>query len=228
MVVSKFIFGVDKILCFVPLPAFLKKAYLIKLLEHTGDWAGYEILIKFLKEKELTRLPGDFIEIGSFVGGGTAKLARFAKKFGKKVYAIDVFDVYADKTKCARNVTMSDLYLQYLRRIGMSQWQAYYYLTRGLSNVVTMRSDSMKVRFSPDKRLMFGFIDGNHAPEFVMNDFYLVWRNLTSRGVVAFDDYGDDLPQVTKTVDFLISKHQNEIENIVKIPQKRIIFIMKK
>ena len=38
------------------------------------DFVGYEVLLDFIEERSLHRLEGDLIEIGSFMGGGTAKL----------------------------------------------------------------------------------------------------------------------------------------------------------
>jgi len=211
-----------------PTPSILKKFWSMKLLENTGDLVGYETLIEFIKRYGLIKLEGDFIEIGSFVGGGTSKLARFSKKFGKTVYAIDIFDISADKQKNVSGAMMSDLYSLYLQRLGMSQYQAYQIMIRDLTNIVTIRNDSMKVIFPTDKKFMFGFIDGNHAPKYIMNDFYLIWQHLVSGGVVAFHDYGGDLPLVTKTIDFIISKHEKEINKIVNLPEKKIIFIIKR
>ena len=57
------------------------------------DLVGYESLIKVLDKEWVARLPGDFVEIGSFVGGGTRKLANYAMRFGKRVYAIDIFEI---------------------------------------------------------------------------------------------------------------------------------------
>ena len=45
------------------------------------DFVGYENLIAFMQERDLSRLEGDLVEIGAFMGGGTVKLASFAQKF---------------------------------------------------------------------------------------------------------------------------------------------------
>ncbi len=74
------------------------------------DFIGYEVLLDFIKEKALYKLDGDLIEIGVYVGGGTVKLARFARKYHKKVYAIDIFDPGADETKTPDGVNMGYIY----------------------------------------------------------------------------------------------------------------------
>jgi hypothetical protein len=61
----------------------------------------------------------------------------------------------------------------------------------------------------------------------VKNDFYLAWERLVSGGVVAFDDYGFDLPQVTRTVDELIEVHRPEIREIVSLGKKMIGLVRK-
>jgi predicted O-methyltransferase YrrM len=63
-----------------------------------GDLVGYENLIKVLIKERTMELSGDIIEIGSFIGGGTRKLAKYALRFKKKVYAIDIFNPQADLT----------------------------------------------------------------------------------------------------------------------------------
>jgi len=61
-----------------------------------------------------------------------------------------------------------------------------------------------------------------------VNDFYLVWKHLVPGGIVAFHDYGYDLPKVTETVDRLIKKYMKDIEKIIINPVVRVIFIKKK
>jgi hypothetical protein len=80
----------------------------------------------------------------------------------------------------------------------------YWFNVSRYSNVITISKDSKKVKFPVDQEFVFGFIDGNHSPEYVVNDFYLVWKPLVPGGIVAFHDYGYDLPKVTETVDRLL------------------------
>ena len=62
------------------------------------EYVGYENLIRFIEDRELQHLDGDIIEIGAYMGGGTVKLAGFAKKYHKKVFAVDTFDPGVDRT----------------------------------------------------------------------------------------------------------------------------------
>ncbi len=69
----------------------------------------------------------------------------------------------------------------------------------------------MKIRFSPEHKFIFCFIDGSHTPKYVINDFYTVGYNVVPGGAVGFHDYGGDIPHVTETIDDLIEKHRDEI-----------------
>jgi SAM-dependent methyltransferase len=213
----------------IPLPRFLKKALgYAYLLFFYGDLVGYESLIRVLEKEGTMKLPGDVIEIGSFVGGGTRKLAKYALRFKKKVYAIDIFNSSADLTTCEKGISMADIYTNYLQGLGLTMFEAYWFNVGSFPNVITICSDSKRVKFLKSQKFCFGFIDGNHSPEYVVNDFYLVWSHLVPGGIVAFHDYGYDLPKVTETIDKLILKHREEIEKIMVNPVTHVIFIKKK
>jgi hypothetical protein len=189
------------------------------------DFVGYEVLIDFMEEHALYELEGDIVEVGAFIGGGTAKLARYAQKHGKKVYAVDVFDPGRDMTRDKGGTRMCDIYEAFLE--GRSQWEVYRETTRGLDNIITIDKDSKYVEFPQEQHFVFGFIDGNHDPEYVRNDFYLVWRNLVPGGSVGFHDYDFDLPEVTATIDSLRNRHRDEISEVHEIKRKHIILLIK-
>jgi hypothetical protein len=86
----------------------------------------------------------------------------------------------------------------------------------------------MKVRFPTEQKIIFGFIDGNHQPEYVTNDFYIIWPNLVSDGAVGFHDYKSTLPAVTKTIDNLIKKHKKEIGGMYEIEPRHVVLLVKK
>lgn len=189
------------------------------------DFVGYEVLLDFIKERSLHQLEGDLIEIGVFTGGGTVKLARFARKYHKKVYAVDIFNPTADETRTPDGVKMCDIYQAFLE--GRSQLEVYQETTRRFDNIVTIREDSKKVRFPGEQRFMFGFIDGNHHPDYIRNDFYIVWPNLVPNGVLGFHDYNSELPEVTETINSLITEHAAEIRETHEIKDKHIILLTK-
>ncbi|RLC92194.1 MAG: hypothetical protein DRI39_08630 [Chloroflexi bacterium] len=176
----------------------------------TEEFVGYDKLLRFVEERGLQNLEGDLVEIGAYMGGGTVKLASFAQKHGKRVFAIDVFDPSVDSTLGKGGVKASDVYQAYL--LGRSMLEVYRETTSGFDNIVTIAQDSMKVRFPNDQRFMFGFVDGCHQQAYVKNDFHVIWPHLVSGGVLGFHDYKfDDWPEVTRAVDSLIDEHRAEI-----------------
>lgn len=193
------------------------------------DMAGYEALITFFEAHKLLEVDGDIVEIGAFLGGGTYKLAKYLERKGssKRVYAVDVFDIYADRTECAQGITMADMYEHAVKTIGkgLSQWEIFQIVTKKCRNIEIIKGDSKEVEL-PISSICFAFIDGNHEPSYVRNDFYLVWPKLSRGGVVAFDDYGHDLPQVTATINELIGEHAHQITVIGR--KGKIIFLQKR
>ena len=194
--------------------------------KEANDFVGYEVLIDFMEKRRLQKLAGDIIEIGAFMGGGTVKLAKFAVKYGKKVYAIDIFDPRSDKTPDKNGVKMCDIYEAFLQ--GRSQLEVYQQATKGFDNIVTINKDSKRVRFPRGQRFVLGFIDGNHQADYVINDFNLIWRHLVPGGSVGFHDYNFDLPEVTDAIDGLIYKHNDEISEVHEIKQSHIVIFTRK
>lgn len=217
------------------LPSAIKKKYIEKLIfmkrygfyppPEWSDMTRYEILLDVIIQNRTYRLDGHFVEIGAFLGGGTYKLSHLLKKLApeKKIYAIDVFEPDADKSMCAAGAAMTDLYKGILQ--GRDQYEIYKQVTKNCKNIVTIKKDSREVTL-PCQNLCFAYIDGNHAPEYVRNDFFLVWDKLVPDGLVVFDDYGFDLPQVTKTIHDLISENRDKIRRIWTVGLKTI-FIQK-
>jgi hypothetical protein len=192
----------------------------------TNDFVGYEVLIDFITDRALHELEGDIIEIGAFLGGGTVKLARFGKRYDKRVFAVDIFDPGYDKTRDTGGTRMCDIYQAFLQ--GRSQREVYGETTQGFDNIVTIDKDSREVEFPEEQAFIFGFIDGNHHPDYVRNDFHLIWSNLVPGGTVGFHDYDFDLPDVTETVNRLIDEHRGEISEVREIEGKHIVMVSKR
>ena len=200
------------------------------LEDDPDDFVGYEVLVDFIEQHALHELEGDIIEIGAFMGRGTAKLAKLAQKYGKMVLVIDVFDPVLDQTLSKGGIRASDVYEGFLR--GRSMLEVYQQSTRGFDNILTIREDSRKVRFTGGQRFVFGFIDGCHQQGYVENDFYVIWPHLVSGGVVALHDYKfDEWPEVTKAADRLLGRHAGEIGEAYEMEAKYNIlslFLVKK
>lgn len=122
---------------------------------------------------------------------------------------------------------MNELYIRTLSTLGFSsQWEVFQKVTQDCKNIRVIKGDTKKVSLPPEK-VAFAFIDANHSPDYVLNDFHLVWEKLVPRGCIAFHDYGWDLPQVTETIDHIISTLQEQLTSYV-YPEGHIAYLLKK
>lgn len=191
-----------------------------------NDFVGYETLIGYIEKNNIQSLDGDFLEIGAFMGGGSKKLARYGRKFEKKLYVVDIFDPGFDPTQNERGESMDWIYRKILGRKNLRE--VFNVNTKDEKNIVVYSEDSKKVRLPDNLKLCFAFIDGNHDPEYVKNDFYLAWNKTVSGGVIAYHDYGGDLPQTTRAIKEIIEKNKSDISKTELVPEKKIIFITKR
>ena len=191
------------------------------------DLAGYDALLALIEREGLARRPGDFLEIGCLLGGGTAKLAKLAASVGKQVWVVDVFDPSFDVTKNLAGDRMSDLYRDYLR--AQTQEQVFRQVTAPWAgSIQVLKQDSMKVRFPDGLRFVFAFVDGHHDPKWVRSDFATVWKRLHAGGWAGFHDYGGDLPEVTAALDSMLAQHAAQIGRVEKIQDRLILLVEKK
>ena len=191
------------------------------------DLASYDSLIHLIKREGLDRRPGDFLEIGCLLGGGTAKLAKVAASVGKQVWVVDIFDPSFDVTKNLAGDRMSDLYREYLR--AQTQEQVFRQVTAPWAgSIQVLKGDSMKVRFPDGLRFAFAFANGHHDPKWVRSDFAMVWKRLHPGGWAGFHDYGGDLPDVTEALDSMLAQHAAQIGRIEKIQDRFILLVEKK
>jgi len=188
----------------------------VKPKVYPPDFVGYENLIAFMEERSLHKLEGDIVEIGAFMGGGTVKLAEYARKHGKTVHVVDIFEPALDQTASKSGMTACTVYEAYLE--GRSMIEVYQEAIEEFDNIITLREDSKKIKFDDGKRFFFGFIDGCHEETYVTSDFHTIWPNLVSGGALGFHDYEyDDWPEVTKAIRKLVEEHRGEIDEMIEV-----------
>jgi predicted O-methyltransferase YrrM len=78
-------------------------------------------------------------------------------------------------------------------------------VNRGYSNV--------KILDYEDQFFDIIYIDGNHEPEYVLEDAVLSFRKLKVNGILIFDDYGWGGPDLTKRgIDGFLNGYHKRIE----------------
>jgi Methyltransferase domain len=164
------------------------------------------------------------------LGGGAYKLAKYIDRnvADKKLITIDVFDPEFDSTMNTSGDRMCLLYNNALEvYYGKTQLEIFHSVIKGCSNIIVLKVDS-KNAVIPAGKICFGFIDGNHDPEYVRHDFHLIWPKLSSGGCLAIHDYGGDLPQTTAAIDELLEMYAGQIFEMDHLKSKDILFVRKK
>lgn len=78
-------------------------------------------------------------------------------------------------------------------------------INRGFSN--------LKIPMFEDEFFDIIYIDGNHEPEYVLEDAVLSFRKLKKEGIMIFDDYGWGGPDLTKKgIDGFLSGYHKRIQ----------------
>ena len=191
-----------------------------------ADSVGYEVLLDEMERYRIDAVEGDVLEIGALLGGGTATLCGWLARHapGKRVITVDIFDPASDDTVTVDGWTMSELYA--LRLAGRDQRELFDEVTAGCRNLVVVEGDSTAVEI-PVGRLAFAIIDGSHVPADVRTDFETVWSRLSPGGIVAFHDYGGDLPEITRTLHELVGEHAAELTRVWMRPPE-LLFMLRR
>ena len=160
-----------------------------------------------LDSMEYSSRPIKYLEVGTLHG---ANLLSVAETYGaheaSELHCIDPWMDYAE-------------YFEYQGR----QESHYKIFLKNLSNsehanrITVHRGFSSKVILTfPDEYFDLIYIDGNHEPEFVLEDAVLAFRKLKRGGCVIFDDYGCGDPEsVKRAVDAFIYGYHKVIEQAV-------------
>jgi hypothetical protein len=157
-----------------------------------------------LAVNEFSGRPIKYLEIGAFYG---ANLISVAKTYGahpeSKLHCIDPWIDYAEYPEYKG---MQDtIYGKFLKNVA------------GISNklVVHRGFSNEKVLTLEDSSFDLIYIDGNHEPEYVLEDAVLCFRKLKRGGFLIFDDYGWGGPELTKKgIDAFLSGYSKRIVNL--------------
>jgi len=130
-----------------------------------------------------TTKPLRYLEIGTHSG---VNLISVEKLYGKhpdsKLFCIDPWEDYPEYSEYKGE--MDTIYERFKRHIKTFGIEDKVVVKRGFSNdqIPTLENDSFDIIY----------IDGNHNPEFVLEDAVLSFRKLKNHGYMIFDDYGFD------------------------------------
>lgn len=155
----------------------------------------------FINVDNYKNKPINYLEIGTFYG---ANLLSVAKTYGQhqdsKLYCIDPWEDYNDYPEYKKK--QPSIYETFIGNVENSGVKDKIIINRGYSNneILNFNNDFFDIIY----------IDGNHEPEYVLEDAVLSFRKLKVGGMMIFDDYGWGGPDLTqKGIDaFLVGYHK--------------------
>ena len=152
---------------------------------------------------EFKNRPIKYLEIGTFYG---ANILSVAKSYGlhddSKLYCIDPWEDYADYPEYKD--MQSSIYEKCMKNIENSGAKDKIIINRGYSN--------NEIPKFQDCFFDIIYIDGNHEPEYVLEDAVLSFRKLKKGGIMIFDDYGWGGPDLTQRgIDGFLSGYHKKI-----------------
>jgi predicted O-methyltransferase YrrM len=164
----------------------------------SNNWFSFVNLEKY-KSK-----PIRYLEIGAFYGANLLSVSNtYASHPESRLYCIDPWEDYADYPEYKNQ--QSSVYEQFIKNIQDSGIEDKVIVKRGYSNV--------QIPTFEDQFFDILYIDGNHEPEYVLEDAVLSFRKLKVDGILIFDDYGWGGPDLTKRgIDAFVNGYHKRIK----------------
>jgi predicted O-methyltransferase YrrM len=161
--------------------------------------------------------PINYLEIGAFHG---ANILSVANSYGlhndSKLYCIDPWEDYDEYPEYKNQQSSNyDLFMNNIENSGVKD---KIIIKRGYSN--------SQIPLLEDNFFDIIYIDGNHQPEYVLEDAVLSFRKLNINGIMIFDDYGWGGPDLTQRgIDGFLSGYHKKIKNLGLLDRQ--LFIQK-
>ena len=148
----------------------------------------------------------NYLEIGAFYGANILSVANsYRRHIDSKLYCIDPWKDYEDYPEYKNE--QPKIYDTFMTNIEKSGEKEKIVINRGYSNTEIPKFD--------DDFFDIIYIDGNHEPEYVLEDAVLSFRKLKKSGIMIFDDYGWGGPDLTQRgIDGFISGYHKRIINL--------------
>ena len=138
---------------------------------------------------EFANKPINYLEIGAFYG---ANIISVANSYGlhseSKLFCIDPWEDYNEYPEY--KTEQNKIYDSFIHNIKNSGHEDKVCIKRGHSAVEVPKFE--------DDFFDIIYIDGNHEPEYVLEDAVLSFRKLKKGGIMIFDDYGWGGPDLTQ------------------------------
>ena len=164
-----------------------------------------------------TNQPIEYLEIGTFYGANVLSVEKtYANHPNSVLYCVDPWSDYEEYPEYKNQ--QSSIYSTFISNISKTDNSEKFIVKRGFSNEV--------VPTLKDNQFDIIYIDGNHEPEYVLEDAVLCFRKLKPGGYMIFDDYGWGGPDLTKRgIDGFLNGYHKRIKMLGH--QNTQVFIQK-
>jgi hypothetical protein len=133
--------------------------------------------------------PIEYLEIGTFYGANVISVSEtYGKHPHSKLYCVDPWTDYEDYPEYKDK--QPSIFENFSKNISNTPFPEKFIVNRGFSNNIVPTFE--------DGKFDIIYIDGNHEPEYVLEDAVLSFRKLKIGGYMIFDDYGWGGPDLTK------------------------------
>jgi predicted O-methyltransferase YrrM len=158
---------------------------------------------KHINVNHYNNRPIKYLEIGTFYGANLISVANtYGSHNDSKLYCIDPWEDYNEYSEYKNE--QSNIYSSFIHNIEQSGAKDKIIINRGYSN--------REIPKYEDNFFDIIYIDGNHEPEYVLEDAVLTFRKLKKNGIMIFDDYGWGGPDLTQRgIDGFISGYHKRI-----------------
>jgi hypothetical protein len=162
--------------------------------------------------------PINYLEIGTFYGANLISVGDiYASHPDSRMYCIDPWTDYEDYPEYKDQ--QESIYSAFCRNLETSGHKDKTTVMRGFSHeeIPKFKDDFFDIIY----------IDGNHEPEYVLEDAVLAFRKLKIGGYLIFDDYGWGGPDLTtRGIDAFRSAYHKRINKDHPCIESQV-FIMK-
>ena len=172
---------------------------------------------KIVNINEYKNKPIKYLEIGTFYGANLFSVCMtYGADKNSKLYCIDPWDDYEDYPEYKNE--QKTIYNTFMENLENCSNKDKIIVNRGYSNNEVLKFE--------DDFFDIIYIDGNHEPEYVMEDAVLSFRKLKKNGIMIFDDYGWGGPNLTQAgIDGFLRGYHKKIK--VLGSQNTQVFIKK-
>lgn len=151
--------------------------------------------------------PIRYLEIGTFLGANAISVHQtYCKHPESEIHLIDPWVDYAEYDEYkGRNESHYEICMRNLKNTGHFN---KFRVNRGFSHEVIPKYDN--------EYFDIIYVDGNHNPEFVLEDAVLAFRKLKIGGYLIFDDvnWPDGPDHTQRGIDAFLLAYRDRIENL--------------